>query len=216
MAAAHDATSSAEGVGVSSLTWSHTCTGADRCLVVGVSLYDSAVVVSSVTYAGVAMTSVGSASRLNAKMHLWRLIAPATGANNIIVTLDAANDVVGGAESATGVDQTTPLGTFASATGSSTAPTVDVSAAADDLVVDTLGADSGATATVGAGQTQRWNRSGAPIPIGAGSTEPGAATVTMSWTLSAAGAWAIGCAALKAAAAAAPPLRTLTLLGVGA
>ena len=39
MAVAFDAASTHKGAAVSSLTWSHTCTGSNRLLVVGVSNY---------------------------------------------------------------------------------------------------------------------------------------------------------------------------------
>lgn len=199
MAATRDASSSASGAGVSSLTWSHTCSGADRLLGVGVGFWDSSADVSGVTYAGAALTKIGEATRVMAEAHQWRRIAPATGANNIVVTLVAAGDLSCGGQSFSSVDQTTPLGTQAVATGSSTAPTVNVSAATDDLVWDTLGGDDG-TNTIGADQTSSWNITGGTVPNGAGSTEPGAATVTMSWTFGSTGSWAICGVAVKAAA----------------
>ena len=94
-AIAFDAASSATGVGVSSLTWAHTTSGADRLLIVGVS-FDTGTV-TGVTYAGVPMTSVGNTTTA-LKMHMWRLIAPATGANNIVVSFSNTGDRVGGAE----------------------------------------------------------------------------------------------------------------------
>jgi hypothetical protein len=71
-------------------------------------------------------------------------------------------------------------------------------------VIDTFAtAGDSSPATVGAGQTQRWNRStgandGNEV-LGGGSTEPGAATVTMSWSLGQGQAWSIGAVALKPA-----------------
>jgi hypothetical protein len=58
------------------------------------------------------------------------------------------------------------------------------------MVVDVLGyGDSSTTATIGAGQTQQWmdvTTNGTPSnnAVGYSSTEPGAASVTMSWNLS--------------------------------
>ena len=193
MAIAFDAASSASGNSVSSLTWSHTCTGADLILIVGVSWFGSARTVSGVTYAGTALTSVGSANSGGQKMEIFRLVAPATGANNVVVTMSSAGETVAGAHSYTGVDSTTPLGTFASAIGG---PTVDVTSATDEVVVDCASMDN--LLTVGAGQTQRWNISlGGGLTSGAGSSEPGAATVTMSWSGTPTFAWSIGGVSMK-------------------
>lgn len=210
MALAFDATSTASGQVVDTLSWSHTASGADRVVLVGVAWrMTSAVTVTGVTYGGVAMTSVGSqfhtASAANARMHLWRLVAPATGAQTITITMSGqVNDLIGGAVSFTGADQTTPVGTFASAEGNSTSPaTVDVTSATGEIVVDTVCSSGLAvTLTAGAGQTQRWNSGIIATAIGAGSTEAGAATVTMSWTLNTVANWVIGAVSVKPVSAA--------------
>ena len=101
----------------SSLTYSHTCSGAERLLFVGVSWKGSSgVTVSSVTYAGIGMTSIRSdqsAAPPNWTSHIFYLIGPATGANNVVVTMSGAvpagTVIVSGAISLTGVDQTTAL-----------------------------------------------------------------------------------------------------------
>lgn len=92
------------------------------------------------------------------------------------------------------VNQTTPFGTVAKATGTSVTPSVVVTSEADDLVVDAvamiaLAADS---FTVGSGQTSissLHNGSGSLIR-GACSYEAGAASVTMSWTNGTSFSWA--------------------------
>jgi hypothetical protein len=98
-----------------------------------------------------------------------------------------------------GVNQTTPFGSFATATGNSAAPSVNATSAAADVVIDVLAALGTPTATAGSGQAGEWNQvtSGSPSVRGAGSTKPGAASVTMSYTLSGSGQWAIGAIALK-------------------
>ena len=68
-----------------------------------------------------------------------------------------------------------------------------VTSAAGEIVIDTV-YNSGTALTVGAGQTQRWNL--APGGEGAGSTEPGASTVTMSWSQPT-GSWVIGGVSVK-------------------
>lgn len=218
-----DNTSSANSgtVTAGSLTWSHTvgAAGTNRILIVGVSIRNSSSqTVSSVTYAGTGLARVGQTTNsTNARVEIWRLIAPATGANNVVVTLSAAARFVGGAASFTGVSQTPSLalGTYFSATGNTTTPTVNVTSVAQgQVVIDTIANSTLATGSslpcAGAGQTQRWSNrtsngtAGNNTP-GAGSTEPGPSgggTVTMSWRLEGcSGAtnrqWAIGAVALK-------------------
>ncbi len=201
---AFDATSSTSGSSTS-FTFSHTTgTGADRLLLVGVSMRAGAEHVNSVTYAGNSLTLVGAQSNgANTRMEIWRLVNPPTAANNVVVTLSASGRAVIGAATFTGVDQTTPLGTFASATGSSTTPSVAVSSAVGELVFDTVSNAAGQTSmTPGTNQTERWDvDSGGNSTSdvrGGGSTEAGAASVTMSWT---AGDddWAIGGVSIKPA-----------------
>ena len=83
-----------------------------------------------------------------------------------------------------GVNQSVPNGTAATATGSSGSPTVDVSSAAGELVIDAVGVLAGQALTAaGAGQTERINDTdGVGFFEFGSSDEAGGATVTMSWT----------------------------------
>lgn len=100
-----DATSSASSASASSLTWSHTCSGSDRILIVTVGM--NADTTCTCTYNGVSMTEIGNAQRSagGVKTFLFYLIAPATGTNNIVATLGTATGVAGGAVSYTGTRQ---------------------------------------------------------------------------------------------------------------
>ena len=104
----------------------------------------------------------------------------------------------------TGVDQGVPLGAFAGANGNSGTASVNVSSASGELVFDTV--DHYNSLTVGANQTQRW-KTGSASTYSGGSTEPGAATVTMSWTAGS-NTWAIGAVPIKPAALPCPPVAT--------
>lgn len=94
-AIAFDATAGASdnSGAVTSITYAHTCTGADLTLAVFVTITDGVghgITISSATYNGVTMTAqdtanAGTAADLTAKGYL--LIAPATGANNVVVTI---------------------------------------------------------------------------------------------------------------------------------
>lgn len=101
------------------------------------------------------------------------------------------------------------------ATGTSTTPSVIVSSAADQIVVDGLTIVHSGTLSVGASQTQRWNIIGGNGFLkSGGSTETGAASSTMSWSNSTSQDWALAAVPIK-------PVSTAitshlgTLLGIG-
>lgn len=94
------------------LTVSYTCSGNNRILFVAA--FDSnADHITGVTYAGVSLTKIGSSLLVPTTtiyMSLWYLVAPATGANNIVVTSSVNNETLSGlASSYTGVLQTSPI-----------------------------------------------------------------------------------------------------------
>lgn len=204
-AIALDSTSGASIVGSTSLSWTHAVgNGADRLLMVGVSINPAGNAVTSLTYNGTPLIPVGSQQGASGKnrVEIWRLTAPASGSGNIVVTWSGGSaDVVGGSASFTGVDPSSPLGPFVSAEGTSNPVTVTLGSAPGDVVFDTAALEAQALSmTVGAGQTQRWNAatgSGGSNVIGGASTEPGAASVTMSWTfVSPPRQWSVGAVSL--------------------
>lgn len=208
-------------------SWSHTVsTGSNRYLVVGVSMLSVAgSSVTGITYNSVAMTFIGAVASVSGaiRSELWGLVAPATGANTVEVTLSAALDSAAGAVSFTGVNQSLPFEAYNSATATNVGAadaTVNVTTVADnDWVVDCV-ATSDTAITVGAGQTQRNNVTGA-LGSGAMSTEgpkTPAGAVTMSWTdVGAAATWSIGAVGLRDvnASGAGGQIGTRALLGVG-
>ena len=171
-----DAASEGSGTGIAdlgTLTVSHTVTteGSSRCLVVMVCVDAAAADFTDVatmetnitaTYNAVAMTVVaGSAGISTLGIIAFYILNPATGANNIVVTFDTGGGtteaVLLGA-SFIYVHQTTPIGTIAENTGTSTSAT-DASQGNDDqdVVVDMIGilqSESAAAAAVVSGQTQ--------------------------------------------------------------
>jgi hypothetical protein len=130
---------------------------------------------------------------------MWVLTNPIVGTDTITATFDfAQTGVVAGATSWSGVDQSSPLRNGISANGSSTAPSVTVTSAVGDVVIDVLAADSNPTATDdGGSSTERWNATAGTAVTGAGSSETGAASVVASWTLSTTGPWAVLGASLQ-------------------
>jgi len=125
-----------------------------------ISWHHSGSTLNGSTYNAVALTAIPSGSAANGQYHIdgLHLIAPATGTNNLVATFSwNVFDVGMGSVSFTGADQTTPLGTAVTATGTSTTPSVTVSSAAGEIVIDGLVIVHGGTLTVGGSQTQQWN-----------------------------------------------------------
>ncbi len=198
-AIAFDGASGGIATSAASVTYSHTVTSNTNGVLYVCTMGQqsgSPGVVSSVTYNAVALTRIQSQVCNESGAHckeLWRLKAPATGANNVVITFPGSiGQVVGASSSYTGVDQTNSEGTPVTAsddTGSSTGPiTVNVSSSAGSLVIDCASPYFAAVApTVGAGQTVRGlkdDTANTGTYLGM-SEEAGAATVTMSWTLGA-------------------------------
>ncbi len=192
----------------SSLTWSHTVgSGSNGILIVSIATRDSAGgTVSSITYGGTALTFIGADTSSKTHAELWYLKAPATGTANIVVNLTSAENFVAGATNFFGVNQTTPYGSVTTGNGSGD-PSLIVASATGELVVDAVADRDVDSETIGAGQTALWvtkNGTGSNDAWGGSSSEAGAASVTMSWTTTGAGAgeWAAVAVSLKAAPAA--------------
>ena len=85
-----DSVSTAVDNNPTSLTVSHTTAGADRLMIVGVSLNnDDFETVTSVTYNGLALTFVGQVSQNDdARVELWSMLAPPTVTANVVVTFN--------------------------------------------------------------------------------------------------------------------------------
>ncbi len=108
MAIAFDSASSGGTVASNTLTFSHTCSGSNRILFVGIEGDGSSDTLTSVTYNGVAMTridSISAASTANRYLYLYYLIAPATGAHNVVATVSSGTVVLGVSASYTGALQ---------------------------------------------------------------------------------------------------------------
>lgn len=182
-----DSASSAAGTG--SATFSHTVANqANRVLVVDVLTVN--VNISSVVFNS-SETLTLDRRRLHAGgfplAERWYYIGPTVTTANIVVTGNAGDVVIGAGRTYYDVDQTTPITNGTSAEGSSTTPSLTVSSAAGNLVIDMVGAIAG-SGTVGAGQTERFDlASGGGVDMG--SEEAGAASVSMDWTLNTSGNW---------------------------
>jgi hypothetical protein len=197
-----------------SFAHSHTVSGSNRLLVVEVALSDGDADerVSSVTYAETSLTRLTEIvySGDGPRVDVWYLVNPPTGANNVVVTQAGENEVAIGAISYTGVNQIIPIDGTTTAQGASASASISVTSETDDLVTDVMASVADGAPSVGHGQTQRWNvemgGSGATSQYGAGSTEAGASSVTMSWTLPESEEWVITGFNINAADATAPTI----------
>ena len=134
----------ATGTGAT-VTWSHTVTGADRILVVGVSCTGAAAgAVTGVTFGAAALTqfatilapSTNGSGNIEIRTYLFYLLAPATGTDTITVscTYTGSGRAQCGSVSFTGVHQTTPWNSAGPHTQSTfnAQPSVTVTSAADE------------------------------------------------------------------------------------
>jgi len=164
--------------------------GNDRLLVVCVGFNPGAAgTITGVTYAGAALTRLGGVvNGTTVASDIWYLVAPAVGTDNIVITASPSLGAIYCNNSNwTGVDQTTPMGTVTTATGTDNTPTVTVANATPTAVVIDSAAQNpdGATATTmtpGTGQTTILAPTANPVGFDVGSSfEPGAASVVMDW-----------------------------------
>lgn len=103
---AHDASAEGQvGSGSSSLTFSHTTAGTNRLLFVCVVTGNNS---PTVTYNSVSMTQIGTGvSNTGYYTHIFYLAAPATGTNDVVITLGSGtNGILGLSASYTGAAQT--------------------------------------------------------------------------------------------------------------
>lgn len=218
-ALAIDAVASSACGSCTSLSYSHTVSGTNRLLWVGPSGYDTGDTVTGVTYNAVSMTLVPSSAVSNGSHSVsqYGLVAPATGTNTVLISATGyMTDLGGGSVSFTDADQTNPFGTAVTATGNGTTPSVNVSSAANEIVIDALNILHNGTLAVGAGQTEQYQGIGGfGFSKYGASTETGSATTTMSWTNSTAQDWAISAVPVKPLAAGGSTLRLRTLTGAG-
>lgn len=180
MAIAVDAVSSSTNTSGTSQTTSHTCTGSDLILFVGA--WTRGTNAPTATYNGVSMTQissrVGPISGDGDYVSLFYLIAPATGTNNIVVSLSASNLIATIGVSYTGAKQSSqPDASNTYGPTSATTDNVSVTTVADNawgiMVGRTNGTGSIAAGTgttlrrnAGAGLFQMFDSGGAKTPAG--------------------------------------------------
>ena len=196
------------GSASASLTVSLNAAGTNRAAFVGTANSDAGGgLAGSCTYAGNALTELWDRTvGANYADAGYRAIDSqmGSGAQNIVSTLttDSQDEHYMTVISFDGVDQTTPVGGTAQASGVSTAPSVNTSGAASaDMVVDSVWQDGSGTLTKAADQDLRQSHSIGTMRYGS-STQPGSTGNTMSWSSTVTDQWGIGATVMKTAAAA--------------
>lgn len=206
MAVAYDSTSTATSAGAVSLSWTHTPSGTPSSVGVGVGFYNNGSAsdsITGITYGGSAMAleiHVNLAGGNRPHASIWRLGSPASGAQTVSITCNATTRMTGGVVAVTGSDVSTIFSNHVTTTGTIGNISETCTSATGELVMDAIGTVTTGSVTVGSGQTQRWQNLSNSV-LGAGSTEPGAATVAMDWTVSGNMEYAGVAASFQAAAA---------------
>jgi len=190
-----DSVAIAKTNGGATLSWSHTASGTDRLVIVGVSWKSTGTSISDVTYGGMTLTPIGSRvnTTKNIAISMYQLVAPPLGPQLVSMTFaPLGNDAIAASISLSNVDQVRPTGPFISAIGGNSPAMVTVTSATTDVVIDTLAVDTNPNSlSAGPGQMDRWNL--LQGMWGAGSTTPGAPSITTSWTFEGADDdWALG------------------------
>jgi hypothetical protein len=184
--------SGASSAGSTTTSWGHTCTGTNRLLIVGVAVggNPSTGITTSVTYNGLAMTSIGSVASNNdtvGYVQLFRLVAPTVGTHSVVVTTSLTTSATSaGSVSFVGVNQSTPVGTPVTAFGDSTTPSVTVTGTtAGNLVIDASCCGKAFSADT---QTSQWRcntNTASAAGNAACSIAPGGGSVTLAHTVTA-------------------------------
>jgi hypothetical protein len=202
------------GAGSTSVSWSHTTgSGSNRIMIVGVSIRDTTVNVSSISYGAQSLAFARADSNAGyVRSEIWYLIAPASGTATVTVTLSGTSMATGGSCTYTGVAQTSPIDANAGGTGKSNLPSQSVTVnTANSWLLGHI-AVTGSSKTVsseGSGQTMRWDQ----VTTGGIATDRnqghgsdkgpvGTGSQTMSWGLSGAENYAVSVVAFKPASSA--------------
>ncbi|HSW92078.1 MAG TPA: kelch repeat-containing protein, partial [Candidatus Saccharimonadales bacterium] len=168
------------------LSWSHTCSGTNRYLVVGIAVGAGlAGWTTTVTCNGNAMTSLGrqqSNNQSDGYVQLFGIIPPVGACTILATTSNAALPMIGGSISATGVDQTTPVRSALTAYGDGTSIQVTPTGASGDLFIDAACCGSGVLTSNQTLQVLKNYDYTSAAGNMAMSTAPGAASAAMGYT----------------------------------
>lgn len=173
-----------------SLTWSHTIAQAGEILFVctrgGNGEGDK---ISGVTYAGVAMTQIATVTiaSSNQVVSLYYLLAPAIGANNVVVSL-SSGFLIGGSVSYKDVRQSgQPDASTTKNVSATTSMATTVTSVADKCWTILAAITNGGGLIAGSGSTQRLDLTNGANPFivfdsNAAITPAGSTSMTVSWS----------------------------------
>ena len=170
-------------------SWSHTISASASLVLVWITIGNNARSVSALTVGGISasfVTSFNGGAGFPARMELWELIAPPTGAQTISATIPGTGgNLSGDSVSFIGASG---IGTPVTGTGTASPASVTVTSVLGDLVVDYVGKNLSGTcasesATPGGSQAQQYALCSDGVFQQNGSTQAGSSSVSMSWTL---------------------------------
>jgi len=177
------------GTGVSSLTYAKTiAAGNNRLIYVGVTTQDKDI--TSVKWNALSLTqfTIGIRNGMRVAIYFLALGSSASPTTaNVVVTLAGGTDVFSGAGDYSGVWQAPALASPAAAQAKSTSPSVTFTSTPGHKAISLMGCIAANPTANGTGQTQYWTFTGSHS--NRSTEEPGAASVTMSHTISANEDW---------------------------
>ncbi|WP_189579791.1 Ig-like domain-containing protein, partial [Mongoliitalea lutea] len=192
----------------------NNATGANKVLIVGVTAQQPGAFVTGVTYNGIPLTSlVNHFNPSQTRVNIWYLVNPPVGNFNVVVNNSQSDNGVIGVTSFSGVDQTSPFGPVAFASGSSSAASVNISSAQDQLIYSLTAFNNGTTHTFPAGQTSLWNSTINSSVSGSASVRLSSGTSTTMTANSTSAPWSTVGVAIRPATAQSPTVSNFTTPG---
>ncbi len=193
------------------LTLNIQSSGAERVLVFGVAYKsNSPMTPTSLTFNGSENFVIEhiATDAANVQAFLAYLIAPTVTTADVVLTMSSSLRMVGYTALFTGIDQTNPFtANTVDAQGTNAAPTVNVTSASDEIVVDIMGQVSAGpdTATLSHNLLANGASTGGGTDTrGAGQYVAGTGTRTMDYSMSGSEDWTIVAGALQPAGAPTP------------
>lgn len=194
MAIAFDAAAASSATTGTSVTYSHTCSGSNLILFVGVNVFNPGTDdVTGVTYGGVAMTQitkVTNALGAGQTNYLYYLVSPKTGANNVIASKSVSATFRCCSASYTLAAQSG----VADASGTNTSATSSISKAlttvADNCWMVSFVFNDANVNNAGSGTTKRTDNTYSAIGDSNGAITP-AASYSMAWSSTGACNWVL-------------------------
>lgn len=202
MAIAYDALGGTNGAAASGpIQWNHTCISTDNVIIlVFINISDTSADISGVTHDGNAMTEIWNVLDTGRRTAAYYKVGSGSGAKQISISLSDTVDYFAVISvSFTGVDQSTPMGSYdLDAMSYGTTFSNSVASASGEVVVDSLRVDR-KDGSCDESQTYIGMNNYATVSIYA-SYKAGDTSVTMEWTVEASAWGFLGLIPLKPAA----------------